>query len=201
MEIIKNFTFKQWIVVIFLFLIITFGTGFIFGRNSGLKVANQKIENESPIITDTQQEPIQLIVYVTGAVKNPDVYKIKEGSIIKDAVNAAGGPLDNADLIAVNFARKVQDGEEIIVPFKEDNIAANSSNVSNGSSTKNQKININTAPVSELESLPGIGEVKANAIVDYRKNNGLFKDIREIINVSGIGNVTFEKIKDLITVN
>jgi len=158
------------------------------------------VNKEPVVISQSPQEPVLITIYVTGAVKTPDVYKVDEGSIVKDAINTAGGPLSNADLIAVNLARKVQDGEEIIIPFKEENISAGASS-SNTNSTKSQKININIASVSELESLPGIGEVKANAIINYRKNYGSFKDIKDIINVSGIGDKTFESIKDLICVN
>lgn len=196
----KEFTLKQWIIVVILISVITFGTGFLFGKNFSFKSATVNVNKEPVVISQSPQEPVLITIYVTGAVKTPDVYKVDEGSIVKDAINTAGGPLSNADLIAVNLARKVQDGEEIIIPFKEENTSTGASN-SNNNSTKSQKININIASVSELESLPGIGEVKANAIINYRKNYGPFKDIKDIINVSGIGDKTFESIKDLICVN
>jgi competence protein ComEA len=114
------------------------------------------------IISQTPQEPTFITIYITGTVKNPDVYKIDEGNIIKDAINIAGGALDNADLISVNLARKVQDGEEIIIPFKDENIGIN---MADNNFTKSQKININTASVEKLKSLPRIGDVKANVML------------------------------------
>jgi competence protein ComEA len=200
MEAMNDFTLKQWIIVVILVAVVTFGIGFIFGKNYGLQHALVETNKEPILTSQSSQEPTLMTIYVTGAVKNPDVYKLNEGSIIKDAINIAGGPLDNADLVSVNLARKIQDGEEIIVPFKVDNNITNESN-NNGSTAKNGKININTASLSELESLPGIGEVKANAIINYRKSNGLFKDIKDIVNVSGIGEKTFDMIKDLICIN
>ncbi len=199
---------KQWLILIILTALIAFGAGNIYGAKkfgtradeTGIKVENPVQSNmQAGSLPDTQTSKIT--VYVTGAVNKPDVYNLPSGSIVKDAILKAGGATKNADLIAINLAKKVEDGEEIIVPKKSSAGTENAQAETGRSSNKNSgKININTASLSELETLPGIGEVKANAIVQYRKEHGSFKTIHEITRVSGIGEKTFEKIKDLITV-
>ena len=192
-----NFSLKQWIVIVILVSFIAFGTGMIVGKGT-VKV---QPSNSTPVVTtketvEKDDTPKDVTVYVAGAVKKSDVYKLPVGSIVKDAIEKAGGATKDADLVAINLAQKVQDGEEIVVPTKQSNIAPSSTS----SSKNNGKININTASLTELETLPGIGEVKGNAIIQYRKTHGPFKSIHDITNVSGIGEKTFEKIEALITV-
>jgi competence protein ComEA len=196
---------KQWIIAIILVGLIAFGAGNLTGIKTASRKIRVKPQNELQIQTPVQsktavpQKPEEIIVYVTGEVNKPDVYKLKEGSIVKDAITKAGGATKDADLIAINLAKRVSDGEEIIVPKKG---AQNKSaaNLAPAPSEKDGKININTADLATLEKLPGIGEVKANAIIQYRKEHNGFKTIHEITRVSGIGEKTFEKIRDLITV-
>jgi len=143
-------------------------------------------------------------VYVAGEVKKPDVYELDDGAIVKDAVVLAGGFTDNADTISINLAKKLSDGEEIIVYSKVTYASGSTGTVSNAINTNSSanrtgKVNINTASKDELMTLSGIGEVKAQAIIDYRTKNGPFRDIHDIVNVSGIGEKTFENIKDSIT--
>jgi len=116
----------------------------------------------------------------------------------------AGGFTDNADTISINLAKKLSDGEEIIVYSKVTYASGSTGTVSNAINTNSSanrtgKVNINTASKDELMTLSGIGEVKAQAIIDYRTKNGPFRDIHDIVNVSGIGEKTFENIKDSIT--
>ncbi len=193
-----NFSLKQWIVIVVLVSFIAFGAGMIAGKGA----AKVQSSNSTPVVTTKEtveikdDTPKDVTVYVAGAVKKSDVYKLPVGSIVKDAIEKAGGATKDADLVAINLAQKVQDGEEIVVPTKQSNIAPSSTS----SSKNNGKININTASLTELETLPGIGEVKGNAIIQYRKTHGAFKSTHDITNVSGIGEKTFEKIEALITV-
>ncbi len=158
----------------------------------------------SPVPSATPT-PSPLRVYVTGAVLNPDVYRLATGSIVKDAIEAAGGVNDDADLVRINLAQELQDQQQIYVPcVGEDNapppVAGGEPTPSSGSAGPAAKININTATTEELDTLPGIGPAFAQRIIDYRNANGPFKSTEEITNVSGIGDATFQKLKDRISV-
>lgn len=149
--------------------------------------------------------PAPVSIHVSGAVLNPGVYQLPQGSRVEDAVIAAGGALDEANLQEVNLAARLKDGEKISVPFagesaqistsKNDSFAFDESPAESGG-----LVNLNTATLEELQSLPGIGETRAKAIITYRENNAGFKSIEEIQKVPGIGPVIYERLKDLITV-
>ncbi|MDI6768254.1 MAG: ComEA family DNA-binding protein [Anaerolineales bacterium] len=130
-----------------------------------------------------------LMVYVTGAVATPGVYSLPEGSRVNDAVLFAGGFLPNAEQEGINLAAPLQDGQQLDIPIR-----SSASHVSGG------RININTATVEELDTLPGIGPTTAKSIVNYRLEHGPFQFPQDIQNVPGIGPVTYDKIKDLIKV-
>lgn len=135
------------------------------------------------------------VVYVCGAVKNPGVYTISADARIKDVINSAGGFAYDADVTKVNLAQKIKDGMQINVIAKSeiDSIVKVSDKKNNG------KININTATKSELDSLPKIGPAAAQRIIEYREQNGGFKDIDELKKVHGISASTIEKLRDKIT--
>jgi competence protein ComEA len=145
--------------------------------------------------------PAPIRVYVSGAVQSPAVYELPRGSIVQDAVGAAGGAAADADLEGINLALELQDQQHIHVPREGE--AAPPPVVSGGASRSGEvlgaSVNINTATAKELEALPGVGEVTARRIIDYREANGPFQTIEDIQNVSGIGPKTFEGLKDLIT--
>ncbi len=155
----------------------------------------------TPLPTPT---PRPLCVYVSGAVVHPDVYELASDSIVKDAIEAAGGPTDEADLNRINLARRVRDEEQIYVPRKGEEsppvIPPSDSSLLPSSSQEGGQVNINTATAEELSTLPGIGPTKAQGIIDYRTTKGPFRSIEEIKNVTGIGDITFEKLRDKITV-
>ena len=138
-------------------------------------------------------QPIE--VYVTGAVQQPGVYSLADGARITDALDAAGGPAPNADLVSLNLARRLSDEDQIIVPRHGQ--TANSAPDATASATK---IDINTADAQTLDTLPGIGEVYSQRIVDSRTANGPFASIDDLLQRDIIPRATFEKIKDLITV-
>lgn len=142
--------------------------------------------------------PATIEVYVSGAVKKPDVYSLPLNSIVKDAITAAGGATADADLDRINLAAHLADQMQVYVP-RQGEAAPPPSNGSAPDSPA-EKININTASVEELDKLPGIGPVIAKAIIDYRTKNGPFKQIEDINAVKGIGDALFEKVKEQITV-
>lgn len=147
-------------------------------------------------------------VYVSGAVKAPAVYTLPPGSLIDDAVRAAGGFAADADPAAVNLAQAVSDGIQIHVPVQGERPtpppvsqpAGATPAVRMGGVTAGGQININTAGQSDLEMLPGIGPSTAANILAYREANGPFAAIEAIMDVPGIGEGKFEAIRDLITV-
>ncbi len=153
----------------------------------------------TPLPTAT---PAPLRVYVSGAVHRPEVYELPPGSIIRDALEAAGGATSNADLDCINLAQEVRDQQQVYVPRRGEASppAAGVSGGAGSAGTTGGKININTATAAELETLPRIGPTMAQRIVEYREANGPFQTIEDIQNVPGIGPTTFAGIEDLITV-
>lgn len=162
---------------------------------------NLTIENK---VADTTLETVSnntIVVEIKGEVMNPDVYTLNEGSIIKDLIEIAGGLTENADISNINRAKEIKNHELIIIR----NI--NDLNIEEEYATEDKEINeesddgkisINDSDLSKLKEIPGIGEVKANSIISYREKNNGFKSIEELKNVDGIGEKTFEKIKDSI---
>jgi competence protein ComEA len=154
--------------------------------------------------------PLPLVVQVGGAIVNPGVYSLPEGSRAIDAIQLAGGALPGANLQAVNQAAIVQDGEMIWVPWVQPSAPPPPSGGAATAAPPEETqptvaapafpIQLNTAGLDELEALPGIGPVLAQRILDYRLANGPFATIDDIQSVDGIGPGIFEKIKDLITV-
>lgn len=142
-----------------------------------------------------QEETI--FVYVCGAVVSPGVYELAAGSRVYQAVEAAGGLLEEADRTALNMAGLLTDGQQITV-YKEGESAAAGSGVSG--STASGKVNLNTADREQLMTLPGIGEARAADIINYRQEHGGFSSIEELKNVSGIGEKRFDSIKEYIEV-
>lgn len=150
------------------------------------------------------EEAGEVVIHVSGAVKRPGVYTLPEGARVIQALEEAGGALPEADLESVNLAQPLYDGQQARIPFKVEEGDPSGSSAGSGvevnTSLQNAKININTAERSQLESLPGIGSVKAQGIVHYREQNGPFRQVEDLVKVSGIGDKTLENIKDLITV-
>ena len=172
----------------------------------------QNTEQEENIeIQEQIKQEETIFVHVTGQVNNAGIVEVKEGARIIDVINAAGGMTDKADETKINLAYKIEDGQKIYVPSKEDReeipyiTSESGKNIieektSKKETVRNVMININTADVKGLQELPGIGESTANKIVEYRKTNGKFKTIEDIKNVKGIGESKYEKIKNNICV-
>ena len=177
-----NITAKQSLFLISFGVII----GFLM---SGIIWITASPPRGKPVTLATRQ-PDQLIsIYISGDVVNPGVYQLPPGSRVKDAIELAGGFLSTADIESINQAALLVDSSHInIKPLLLTEYF------------QTFKININSASVNELETLPGIGATYAKKIVDYRLENGPFESIEEIQKVEGIGPVTYDKIKDLISI-
>ncbi len=159
------------------------------------------------IEADTQE--VLLYVYICGAVNTPGVYTLPEGSRVCDLFSAANGLTDEAATDYWNQARLLVDGEMLYVPTMEEaqerqmSSGDNSTHSSNLENTNNKdgKINLNTASLEQLMEIPGIGESKARAIIDYRETNGGYSSIEEVMNIEGIKEGVFSKMKEYIVVN
>jgi competence protein ComEA len=161
------------------------------------RAAPPELMQGSLIPTGQEAEPEQALitVHLAGAVVNPGVYHLPAGSRVYELLELGGGFSDEADRDYLNQARPLMDGEQIFVLKQGDNTT-----VSGSAAGVSTKININSAGAAELTALPGIGDVRANQIVAHREKHGLFTDIKELMDVSGIGEKTFENIAELITV-
>ena len=150
--------------------------------------------------TPTPPPQSELIVHVSGAVRHPGVYTLGPDDRAADALRAAGGPTDDADLDSVNLAKKLRDEEQLHIPVKRveaiDSRPVTQSNVP----VTFELLDLNSATIEELESLPGIGSKKAAAIVDYRETNGPFRMIDDLVLVNGIGEGILGSIRHLVQV-
>ena len=167
---------------------------FIADRGEGGDVK----EAEKDVTVAEETKASEIFVDVGGEVNEPAVVSLADGSRVKDAIEAAGGLTENADITDINRAAFVSDGEKIYIPpmLSDEDAGV----LSGGSAGGDGKININTADSEELQELDGVGPVTAEKIIAYRDENGRFTDIEDIKNVSGIGDKTFEKLKDDIKV-
>jgi competence protein ComEA len=155
----------------------------------------------APAVVSSSPAGPPIIVDVTGWVHEPGVYEFVQGDRVIDAVERAGGARNGADLSVLNLAAPLTDGTQVIVPKQgADGATAVVPGAIGSGAASGGPININTASVTELETLSGIGEVLAGAIVDYRTENGPFASVDDLESVSGIGPATLEEIRDQVTV-
>ena len=216
---------KYWYIGLIILIIVI---GLIIFKPSDSEpeiVSDLILEVEESVLEESIVETIQ--IDIKGAVKNPGVYEMKTNSRGNDAIAISGGLTDDADTSVINLSKNLTDEMVIIIYTKEevaemlkgdtsvkyiekecvcpklendaciDNVIDNKPDNSND--TTDQKVSLNTATVEELMQLPGIGEVKAQAIITYREENGGFKTIEELMEVNGIGEATFNKIKDQLS--
>lgn len=161
--------------------------------------------SESTFQETTNTTEQEWYVDVKGAVKKAGMYRITQGMRLMDVIDLAGGFTPEADQNQVNFSKLLTDQEIIYVPKVGETIPAidevsqGKSNTTKGSGTA-EKININTADLTELQQLTGIGEKKAADIIKYREENGSFRAVEDLTKVSGIGEKTLENLKDSITI-
>lgn len=141
-----------------------------------------------------------LLVHVLGAVARPGLYQLKAGARVVDAVGAAGGLTADAEPAGVNLARPVSDGEQLVVPRVGEAPSVPSVPGPAAGQAAGGTVNLNTASQQELETLPRVGPALAQRILAWRSQNGRFATVEDLKNVTGIGDKTFEQLKDLVTV-
>ena len=156
-----------------------------------------------------ESKSAKIYVDISGAVKQPGVYQLSEGARLFDLLKQAGGLTEDAAIQTVNQAMIIQDQQKIIILTQAQAESLDTENINNGNlegksdekSPKDaEKLNINQADLTQLQQLSGIGEKKAQAIIDYRNENGSFKTIEDLAKVTGIGEKTVEKLRDSITI-
>lgn len=189
------------------FLFLAFGKN---DRENTIKLSDAGEASASSVEMQEQQDKPdsgKIVVDIEGQVRAPGVYQLSGDARIVDAVKAAGGLTEEADLSNVNQAEPLADGQKVMIPSEEDS-AGSAETVSSGTGTvlpgnsgqSGSLININTADEEALQELPGVGPALAARIIDYRENSGAFRTVEDLMNVSGIGEKTFEKMKLKITV-
>lgn len=191
--------YRPYLAMVSLFAIVLAGTIFFLRRS---EPAALSITTATPRPTATMAT---ILVDVRGAVNKPGVYSLAVGSRVQDALAVAGDVLANADTRNLNLARKLNDGEQLYVPMQGEVVVAPTASSRSSTTSRTPtapastgKVNINTATLTELDTLPGIGASIAQRIIDYRTQNGDFKKVEDLKKVRGIGDALFEQIKDLI---
>lgn len=222
MKFVRKHKGKLFIIIFVLFTLYTIYDTYSFETESEVKTKkNETVTKKDEKDEKTKNETV--LVDVKGEVNTPGVYELTSNNTVIDAINKAGGLTKISDTSNINLSKKLEDEMVIIVYSKaeiqkmeedkivcppcnnaciteEDEKAKLDEKEENTAETPMGKININTADETALQTLDGIGETKAKAIIEYRNKNGNFKTIEDIKNVSGIGDSVYEKIKDNITV-
>ena len=169
-------------------------------------VIEQPEEKQNKQKAEEHSEKIEAWIWVdiSGAVHTPGVYRLKQGARVFEAIQEAGGFLENADTAGINQASVLSDGEKLQIYTIEEaqqmEIQPKAFSDSSENADISGKININTADLAKLQEIPGVGEKKAQSIMEYRENCGGFQNIEQLQEVPGIKGKTFDKIKDYITI-
>ncbi|MGZ0710750.1 helix-hairpin-helix domain-containing protein (plasmid) [Coraliomargarita sp. W4R53] len=183
------------VVVVIVVLATTVGIGILRGAMT---------PTENVVIDASESEPTprdgSIYVHVSGAVAKPGLYVLSVGDRVVDAVAAAGGFASDAAEGAVNLARLLNDGEQLVAPSEADVLAAATETAIAGSPAPGSRVNLNTADSTTLETLPGIGPALAQRIIDWRSANGAFTSVEDLLSVSGIGDKVLESLRELVGV-
>ena len=213
-----EFTTKQKIIIISIIIVLIIVGIYVYNIRFSEDINENTNENQLNTsfvenILEKDDKNKEIIVHITGAVKKNGIVKLKDGARIYDAIEMAGGSTDDADLSKINLAYVLEDGQKVYLPkigeINQENAEEeyitfeygnNKNIIQDYNKGGNEKVNINTANQTELETLPGIGTATAEKIIDYRNKNGKFSSIEDIQNVKGIGNAKYENIKESICV-
>ena len=213
-----EFTTKQKIIIISIIIVLIIVGIYVYNIRFSEDINENTNENQLNTsfvenILEKDDKNKEIIVHITGAVKKNGIVKLKDGARIYDAIEMAGGSTDDADLSKINLAYVLEDGQKVYIPkigeINQENAEEeyitfeygnNKNIIQDYNKGGNEKVNINTANQTELETLPGIGPSTAQKIIDYRNENGLFKSIEDLKNVTGISEKLFEQIKEFITI-
>lgn len=203
------------IIAVIIFIVLNIGKVTEFNKeekenttiNASIEESKNDIEEKE--IKENKEETKEMgtgiFVHIDGWIQNPGVYEIKENDRVNTIIEKAGGLKEGASIKSINLAARLSDGDKIYIPNREEEKQIETTEVKGNNTgtvkiTKNSKININKASISELKQITGIGESTANKIIDYRDNVGKFKKIEDIKKVKGIGDSKYESIKDKITI-
>lgn len=168
-----------------------------FEEKTAAPIEEKPIKEEKANTAESQTITVDL----KGAVKNEGVYQIEKGNRLFDLIQKAGGLTPEADKKSINLASKLADEQLIYVAKVGEEVVSNVTNNHQESSSSTTIVNINKANLEELQTITGIGQKKAQEIINYREKNGLFKSIEDLKNISGIGEKSIEKIKDEISID
>ncbi|MEJ6951117.1 helix-hairpin-helix domain-containing protein [Natronospora cellulosivora (SeqCode)] len=207
----KNMSKEHFVIIISLSLIFIIGVAILIKQNSDRNMVYSSISSDRLLSSevDNPYEPAddrvnadreKIVVHVAGEVFFTGVYELPQGSRVIDAINLAGGSKSTADLDSINLAAIIKDEQKIYIPSVTEDSLINHSNSNPAIHASSNKININTATAMELQKLNGIGESRANSIIKYRNENGSFRSIEEIKNISGIGDRILDNIREEITI-
>ena len=188
------------IFIVTLAILIVIGSFYSFWQKRSVIESTSSGEVLAKNTQVAEEKTIEIVVYISGAVNKPGVFKLSNHARAVDLVNLAGGLSMEADPSKINMAQQLKDGMHINVAAKAavqggGDALGNSSRVKIGS-----KVNINTADKIELDTLPGVGPALAEQIMEYRQAKGSFNDLDELKKVPGIGPSKFEKMKDKVTI-
>lgn len=161
-------------------------------------VSESESEKEKKSPEDASAEATTIVVDVKGAIEKPGIYEVSSDARVHDVIEMAGGFMKQADQSMVNLAQKVQDEMVIAIPKKGDDTG--DADATENTTNTQEKINLNKAELAEIETLPGIGPSKAQTIIDYREENGLFQTVDDLLEISGIGEKTLENLEEEIQV-
>lgn len=179
-------------------IVILIAALFIFLKDGHAEENKIMIEEGATIdmaSVETDAGTSEIIIDVSGAVNNPSVVRLPEGSRVYEALDAAGGLCENASVVSLNRASILNDGDKIYIPTKDEEIVALES-----SPGQSGAININKATAELLQTIPGIGPATAEKIIEFRNSNGPFRSIEELMDVNGIGEKTFEKMREKLCI-
>ncbi len=181
------------------FLIVIFIAALFIFLKDGHADENRILIEEGATVEMTSDESdsvsSEIFIDVTGAVNNPSVVKLPEGSRVYEALDAAGGLCENASVVSLNRASILNDGDKIYIPTKDEEVIALET-----SPSPSGVININKATTELLQTIPGIGPATAEKIIEFRNSNGPFRSIEELMDVNGIGEKTFEKMREKLCI-
>lgn len=225
-EKIKDFLieYKKYvaIAIIIIIALFAFKTNNPSSKNDsglGMTETQKEVKKKQSISVSTSsenkqsEEPENVTCDISGAVKHQGVYTLKNGARLQELIEAAGGLAQNAQIKAINRAIQLKDQDKIHIPYKGEKVESattisqnqdlnskTDSSKNNSGTSNSEKINLNTATAADLQKLNGIGEKRAQQIVDYREQNGKFKKIEDLMQVSGIGEKTFAALKDQLAI-
>ena len=201
----QNENFKKIIIIIIIIVSISFFIYFKFQNNEEEFYYNEVLMEENSTVLEENIEKEKIKVYITGEINLPGVKELELGARLEDLINVAGGLTKEADIKKVNLAYQLEDGQKIYIPNINDETdeiitTENGEGIIENLEESSEVVNINKADIEDLLKLPGVGESLAQRIINYREENGKFKNIEDLKNVSGIGEKKFESLKEYIVV-